>query len=439
MDLFAFKAAQTKKKEAPLADRMRPETLDQYAGQQQVIGPGTALRGMIERDDVPSMIFWGPPGVGKTTLARLIASRTKSHFVAMSAVSSGVAELRKVVAEAEDRLKLHNERTIVFIDEIHRWNKGQQDAFLPYVEDGTVCLVGATTENPSFEINTALLSRCRVFVLGKLADEEIAALLARAVKDPQRGFGGLHIAVEDGVLEFIAAVADGDARAALNALEIVVKAAAGGAGDKSVPKEAGTLVPGTAPAAPQNVIHLKKDEAAALIRRSHLLYDKTGEEHYNIISALHKSMRGSDVDASLYWLGRMLQAGEDPLYAARRMVRFASEDIGLADSQALVIANAAFDATHKIGMPECDVILAHCAAYLARAPKSNALYTAYGEVKRVIAEEPNDGVPLHLRSGVTKLMKDLHYGRDYIYTHDDPTAPQDFLPERLKGRRFLKD
>jgi putative ATPase len=427
MDLFDYKADKAKKKDAPLADRMRPETLEEFAGQTAVVGPGTPLRAMFERDEVPSMIFWGPPGVGKTTLARLIAKRTKSHFVAMSAVSSGVAELRKVVAEAQDRLKLHEERTIVFIDEIHRWNKGQQDAFLPYVEDGTVCLVGATTENPSFEINAALLSRCRVFVLEKLSDEEVTTLLRRAVKDQQRGFGSLPLKLEDGVLEYIAAVADGDARAALNALEITVKSAVGAAAAK--PKGSGKA----------NVIHLKKDEASALIRRSHLLYDKTGEEHYNIISALHKSMRGGNADAAIYWLGRMLQAGEDPLYVARRMVRFASEDIGLADSNALVMANAAFDATHKIGMPECDVILAHLAAYLALAPKSVAVYQAYGQVKREIAEAPNDPVPIHLRNAATKLMKDLDYGKDYIYTPDDPDAPQDFLPPRLKGRRFLKD
>lgn len=426
MDLFAFKAETLKKKEAPLADRMRPESLDEFAGQADVVGPGSALRRLLESDQAPSMIFWGPPGVGKTTLARLVAKTTKSRFVAMSAVASGVAELRKMVAEAEERLQLHETRTIVFIDEIHRWNKSQQDAFLPYVEDGTVCLIGATTENPSFEINGALLSRCKVFVLSKLSDLDIVALLERALVDEKRGFGARKIETEDGLLAFIAGVADGDARAALGALELAVSAATS---DVAAQKGGSGATP--------KMVRLTKDDAAKLLRRSHVLYDKTGEEHYNVISAFHKSMRGSDADASLYWMGRMLEAGEDPLYVARRMVRFAAEDVGLADPQALVVANAAFQAAHQLGMPEADVCLAEAAAYLARAPKSNALYVAYGKVRREIAEGANDSVPVHLRNAPTKLMKDLNYGKEYIYTHDAPEAKQEFLPERLRGKKFL--
>lgn len=418
MDLFSHKAAVIKTKEAPLADRMRPENLDEYVGQSEVVGPASPLRGLLEADKAPSMIFWGPPGVGKTTLARLVARTTKARFVAMSAVGSGVAELRQVVAEAEERLKLHATRTIVFVDEIHRWNKSQQDAFLPYVEDGTVTLIGATTENPSFEVNGALLSRCKVFVLEKLESADIERLLERALQDDKRGYGALQIKYETDVLSSIAAMADGDARAALGALEMVVSAA----------KVSG---------ADGKMIKLTKAGAAALLRRSHLTYDKTGEEHFNVISAFHKSLRGSDADAALYWMGRMLEAGEDPLYVARRMVRFAAEDVGLADPQALVVANAAFQAAYQLGMPECDVCLAEAAAYLARAPKSNALYVAYGRVKKEVMEGANDPVPLHLRNAPTKLMKSLGYGRDYVYSHDAPEAPQEFLPERLRGRRFL--
>ncbi len=380
-DLFAYKAARQLQKEGPLADRMRPESLNEFVGQQDVVGVGSALRTLIKSDEVPSMIFWGPPGTGKTTLARVIARMTKSRFVALSAVASGVAELRKMVVEAQERLQLHGERTIVFVDEIHRWNKAQQDAFLPYVEDGTVVLIGATTENPSFEVNAALLSRSRVFVLHKLNPEDIVRLLERALADERRGLGAMKMAADDGVLRFIADVADGDARVALGALELAVKSAAIG-----VDRASG------------GVVHLTREGVAAVVKRSHLLYGKSGEEHYNLISALHKSMRGSDADAALYWLGRMLEAGEDPLYVARRLIRFASEDIGLADPTALVQANAAFQAAHQLGMPECDVCLAQAVIYLARAPKSNALYTAYGEVKRRVMETQNDPVPIHLRN-----------------------------------------
>src|SRR3989338_5862588 len=368
MDLFGYKAAIQLKKEAPLSDRMRPETLAEFVGQQDLVGEGTMLRLLIERDEVPSMIFWGPPGTGKTTLGRLIAKITKSHFVPLSAVSSGVADLRAVVHEAQERLKLFATKSIVFVDEIHRWNKAQQDAFLPHVEDGTVTLIGATTENPSFEVNAALLSRCRVFVLNKLEIADIAALVKRAAADSARGFAGLKIELEDGVAEALAGIADGDARTALNALELAVKG-------RTSAVAAGQKKSDQAPV----TISLTRDDIARAVKRTHLLYDKTGEQHYNIISALHKSLRGSDADAALYWLGRMLEAGEDPLFVARRLVRFASEDIGLADPQALVQATTAYTATHYLGMPEANVVLAQAVAYLARAPKSNALYEAYGK------------------------------------------------------------
>ena len=426
MDLFAYKAKKQLQKEAPLADRMRPETLEEFVGQTEVVGAGSALRGLIEGDDVPSLILWGPPGTGKTTLARLVATLTASRFVALSAVSSGVAELRQVVAEAQDRFKLQGTKTIIFVDEIHRWNKSQQDSFLPYVEDGTVTLIGATTENPSFELNSALLSRCRVFVLAKLDTDDIVTLLRRAISDVRRGLGG--VSADDDTLRLIADVADGDARTALNALELAVGAARG-----PRLKNGGNGVD----AEDVRVVHLRREDVGKVLKRSHFLYDKSGEQHYNIISALHKSMRGSDPDAALYWLGRMLEAGEDPLYVARRLVRFASEDIGLADPQALVQATAAFQAAHQLGMPECDVCLAQAVAYLAKAPKSVALYAGYGRVKRDIAEAPNDHVPERLRNAPTALMKDLGYGKDYIYTPNDPGAAQEFLPRRLKGKKYL--
>ncbi len=422
MDLFDFKARQQRLKDAPLADRMRPETLEEFVGQRELVGEGSALRGLIEADEVPSMILWGPPGTGKTTLARVVASLTKSRFVSMLATSSGVAELREVVADAIDRVKLTGTRTIVFIDEIHRWNKAQQDAFLPYVEDGTVTLIGATTENPSFEVNSALLSRSRVFVLHKLEVDDIVSLLGRALLAP-RGLAG-RIGCDEETLRMIAEIADGDARSALNALELAANTVAGA---RKNAVDAGA----------SGVVVLRREDAAKILKRSHVLYDKDGEQHFNVISALHKSMRGSDADAALYWLGRMLQAGDDPLYVARRLVRFASEDIGLADPNALVQATAAFQAAHQIGMPECDVILAQCVVYMARAPKSVEVYRAYGEVKKDIAEAPNDPVPLHIRNGVTSLMKDVGYGKGYVYTPDAPDKQQDFLPPRLKGKKYL--
>jgi putative ATPase len=413
-DLFDLKLEQELKRSAPLADRMRPADFSDFVGQEKLIGAGATLRTLIEHDELPSMIFWGPPGTGKTTLARIIARLTRSRFEQVSAVSSGLVELRRVVDEAKEKRKLANTRTILFVDEIHRWNKSQQDALLPNVESGVITLIGATTENPSFEINGALLSRCRVFVLERLTAEDIKKLLERAIKSPN-GLNG-KIKVEDEAVEFIAYVADGDARVALNSLEIASKAL------KLSKRQV-----------------LKIEAVKYALQKTHLRYDKTGEEHYNIISALHKSMRGSDADAALYWLGRMLEAGEDPLYVARRLVRFASEDVGLADSNALVIAITAYNAAHAIGMPECNVILAHAAAYLAKAPKSNKLYTAYMAVQKDIAELPNEPVPLHLRNAPTKLMKELDYGKGYKY-NPDFTGPvnQKYLPKKLEGKRYLE-
>ena len=418
MDLFAYKAGKQLKKEAPLADRMRPERLEEFVGQADVVGVDAPLRRLIENDQVPSMLFWGPPGTGKTTLARVIATLTKSRFVPLSAVSSGVADLRKVVTDAQERLSLYGDRTIVFIDEIHRWNKLQQDSFLPHVEDGTVTLIGATTENPSFEVNGALLSRSRVFILQALTVEAITTVLERALElVRKRETYPYKIKAGKDALGYLATVANGDARAALNGLEL---------GLRSVRPDA------------KGVVHLKKEALAKTLQKNHLLYDRQGEEHYNIISALHKSMRGSDADAALYWLGRMLEAGEDPLYVARRVVRFASEDIGLADPQALTQCVAAYQACHQIGMPECNVILAQAVAYCARAPKSNALYVGYQKVQSDIREFPNEGVPLHLRNAPTKLMKQVGYGKGYKYNPNfaEP-VDQEYLPKSLKGRKYL--
>lgn len=395
----------------PLADRMRPGKLSEVFGQEKILGEGSFLRDAIARDAVPSLLFWGPPGCGKTTLALLIARETKSEFVQLSAVGSGVAELRKVIAKAEEN-RAAGKKTILFIDEIHRWNKAQQDALLPHVEHGLVTLIGATTENPSFEVNSALLSRTRVLVLGKLSIEEIVSVLKRALSD-ERGLKGEKITIEDATLAFIAEVAGGDARNALNILE-----ACAGSSKQITPE----LV-------------------EKIVNRSHLLYDKGGEWHYDIISALHKSLRGGDADGALYWLGRMLEAGEDPLYVARRLVRFASEDVGLANSFALPQAVAAMQACHMIGMPECELALAQAVVYLAKSKKSNALYVGYGKVKDDVREFPNEPVPIHLRNAPTKLMKDLGYGKDYKYTPDfknEEDAKQEYLPEKLRGRKYIK-
>lgn len=398
----------------PLASRMRPRTLEEFMGQQHLLGPGKILRQLIEGDRVSSMIFWGPPGVGKTTLARIIAQSTKSAFIDFSAVTSGIKEIKSVMLEAE-RNRQFGEKTILFIDEIHRFNKAQQDAFLPYVERGSIILIGATTENPSFEINAALLSRCKVFVLNALSAEELADLLRAALTDP-RGFGGQNILIEDDLLALIAAFANGDARTALGTLEMAVLN-----GDRTA-----------------EGVTVSRELLAQCTSRKSLLYDKNGEEHYNLISALHKSMRNTDPDAAVYWLARMLESGEDPLYIARRLVRFASEDIGLADSRALEIAVSAYQACHFIGMPECSVHLTHAVVYLSLAPRSNALYLAYESAKRDAMAMRSEPVPLQIRNAPTRLMKELDYGKGYLYAHDsaEKISDMDCLPDALAGKRY---
>ncbi|HBT92163.1 MAG TPA: AAA family ATPase [Candidatus Veblenbacteria bacterium] len=414
-DLFDAALAEQLRAEAPLADRLRPTVWQDFVGQKEVIGSGTPLRQLIEQDQVPSLIFWGPPGSGKTTLARLIAKLTRSDFIQLPAVASGLADLRQVVARASDRRKLHQTRTILFIDEIHRWNKAQQDALLPHVENGTVTLIGATTENPSFEVISALLSRCRVIIIKALAPEDIESILQRALKDKEYGFGKIKVEGATQAIKHLAIMASGDARVALNTLELAVKASL-----------------------KDNQSVITDELIKQSLQRTHLVYDKGGEEHFNLISALHKSMRGSNPDAALYWLGRMLEAGEDPLYIARRLIRFASEDIGLADPQALVQATAGFQAAHNICMPECNVILAQTVVYLANAPKSNSLYKAYQAVQQDVKATINEGVPLHLRNAPTDLMKEVGYGQGYKYNPDyDEPVEQDYLPPSLKGRKYL--
>jgi putative ATPase len=407
------------RKDAPLADRIRPQALDELVGQEEVLGEGRPLRRALEADRLPSIILWGPPGSGKTTLAHVVRQRTSAHFESLSAVLSGVKELREALRRAEDRLAQQGRRTILFIDEIHRYNKGQQDALLSHVESGAVTLIGATTENPSFEVNAALLSRSRVVVLKPLDAGQLESVLRRALADVERGLGSLSPSVADDALAFLAAAADGDARTALNVLEMAVA--------NTPPAEDG-----------RRVVDLAGMQAA--FARKALLYDKGGEEHFNIISALHKSIRNSDADGGLYWLARMLEAGEDPLYVARRLVRFASEDVGMADPQALVVAMAAQQAVHFIGMPEGALALAQLVVYLAAAPKSNALYLAYGEAAQDALTTRAEPVPLWIRNAPTPLMKQLGYGKGYRYAHDEEAgvAEMESLPEALKDRRYYR-
>jgi putative ATPase len=402
----------------PLAERMRPRTLDEFTGQEALLGPGKPLRTQIEHDEIGSMILWGPPGCGKTTLARLVARMTHSEFAASSAVLTGIKEIKEVMAAAEHARRA-GRRTIVFIDEVHRFNKAQQDAFLPHVEAGNIILIGATTENPSFEVIAPLLSRTRVYVLQALTTEQIEMLLGRALADPARGLGNEKIVISDEAIQHIAVFSGGDARAAYNTLEAGVRAAQ--------PDESGAR-------------KITKELLAELLQRKFLLYDKSGEEHYNLISALHKSVRNSDPDASLYWLVRMLESGEDPLYIARRLVRFASEDIGNADPAALTVTVAAKDAVHFMGMPEGNTALAQAAIYLATAPKSNAVYEAYTRAAEDAHRDVAEPVPLHLRNAPTKLMKDLAYGRGYKYAHDEADAVADMtcLPPALEGRKYYE-
>jgi putative ATPase len=456
---------------APLAERMRPRSLDEMSGQEHLVGPGKPLRVQIEHDDSGSMILWGPPGVGKTTLAKIIAETTRASFIEFSAVTSGIKEIKQVMSTAAQASQMHS-RTILFIDEIHRFNKAQQDAFLPYVERGTIRLIGATTENPSFEIISALLSRCRVYVLQPLAEAQLTALLRRALEDKERGLGAMELTADDDALEMIASYSSGDCRSAYNTLEVAAQLAMEPAAEKltalkghdlsraaSAATKDGALAPeelkgtgfspyinpaqpdgASAPASPRKAKHIDKAIASEAVQQRVLMYDKTGEEHYNLISALHKSVRNSDPDAALYWLARMFAGGEDPLYLARRVVRMAVEDIGLAAPEALNLALSAKAAIDFLGSPEGDLALAEAVVYLCLAPKSNSVYTAYGAVQREVEETRQEPVPLHLRNAPTKLMKELDYGKGYLYAHNEEgkVADMDCLPDSLKGRRYYK-
>lgn len=403
---------------APLADRLRPRTLDDFVGQEEIVGKDKLLRRAIEKDDLPSMIFWGPPGSGKTTLAVIITNMTNSKFKQISAVASGVKDLRQIVKDAHELRKFNNQRTILFVDEIHRWNKAQQDGLLPYVEKGIITLIGATTENPSFEVIAPLLSRSRVYILKPLAPVNLKVIIKRAFKDDQVGLAKYKAKIEKAAEDFLIQVSNGDARIILNALEVAVKNA-------SLNK------------AGQRVVTKKLIEEA--LQHKALQYDKAGEEHYNVISAFIKSLRGSNVDGALYWLARMLEAGEDPKFIARRMVILASEDIGNAHSMALVVANAVFDAVEKIGMPECRINLAQGVVYLARCPKSNKSYIAIEKAIKDVKENMNLPVPLHLRNAPTKLMKNLGYGKDYKYTHNEDDSDQEYLPEEIRGHKYYEE
>jgi putative ATPase len=403
----------------PLADRLRPRNFREFVGQEEIVGEGKLLRKLIENDETSSLIFWGPPGVGKTTLAQIIAESTKAHFVELSGVMSGKDDLRKAIDVAEKLLEKESQKTVLFIDEIHRWSKAQQDALLPYVERGTVTLIGATTENPSFEVIGALLSRSRVFILKHLETPEIVRVVRRALVDKERGLGDEKIEIDSETIDLLSELAGGDARSALNGLELAFKSKSKKTGKK------------------ESVVITKEDVKEAL-QRTHLVFDKQGEEFYNLISALHKSMRGSDANAALYWLARMLEGGADPLYVARRVLRFAAEDIGVADSRALLVANAAYDACHKIGLPECNVHLAEAVVYCALAKKSNVLYTAYVAAAADAKNTSHLGVPLHLRNAPTKFMKEIGYGKDYKYNPDfDGSVEQEYFPKELKNKKYL--
>jgi putative ATPase len=417
MDMFEQKAEELKGQEAPLATRMRPTTFDDFVGQEHIVGRGRVLRKAIEAGQLPSFILWGPPGSGKTTLAFIIANSTNSHFSPISAVSAGVSDLRRIIEEAKERRKMYQKRTILFIDEIHRFNKAQQDAILPFVEDGTITLIGATTENPSFEVTSPLLSRCQVITLNPLTNDEINIILLRALKDKLKGLGTLNVELVPEALSHLITMSNNDARVALNALEMAAL---------------------TTPPNAEGKRYITLPTIEDAVQHRALRYDKAGEQHYDLISALHKSMRGSDPDAALYWLARMIEAGEDPLYIARRLVRFASEDVGMADPQALVIAMAAQQAVHFIGMPEGNLALAEATVYLATAPKSNSLYQAYSRVQEEVKQGTSESVPLHLRNPVTPLMKELGYGKGYKYAHDYPGhfVKQQNLPDSLQGKRY---
>jgi len=417
LDLFSPKESGGADASAPLAERMRPKTIAEYIGQSHLLAKSSLLRRSIEEDKLFSMIFWGPPGSGKTTLARILANETESHFVSFSAVLSGVKEIRLVIDDARQLWESKKKKTVLFVDEIHRFNKAQQDAFLPHVESGLITLIGATTENPSFEVIAPLLSRTRVLLLKPFLEEDLTAIIEQALQDENKGLGKLGIKIESGAMKYLVSIVDGDARTALNNLEAISAVV------QNLPEK-------------ERIITRKVAEEALL--KKALLYDKDGEEHYNLISAFHKSLRGSDPDAALYWLGRMLNAGEDPLFIARRMIRFASEDIGNADPQALTITIAAQQAFHFIGLPEGELALAQAAVYLATAQKSNSLYTGYGRVKETINKTGYLPVPLHIRNAPTKLMKELDYGKNYKYAHDydDAYVPQEYLPDKLQGQKF---
>ena len=424
MDIFEYHAQKAADASRPLAERLRPQKLEEFVGQLHAVGEGTLIHSAIKHDRIFSMILWGPPGCGKTTLARIIAGETRSHFIHFSAVLAGIKEIRGVIEKARDQQKLYRKQTILFVDEIHRFNKAQQDAFLHHVESGLITLIGATTENPSFEVISPLLSRCRVITLNMLTSEDIGTIINKALKDADRGLGKLNLVLEADAFNYLVSIADGDARVALNNLEVAGSLAEtkNDAFDRAKP------------------VHIALKDLEHAIQKKALVYDKSGEEHYNIISAFHKSLRGSDPDAALYWFERMMAAGEDPFYIARRMVRFASEDIGNADPQALGLTMSAMEAFKFLGHPEGDLALAQAVVYLATAPKSNRIYAAYGKVQQVVKKTGSQPVPLHIRNAPTRLMKDIGYGKDYKYAHNykDGFIAQEYLPEKLKGHLFYE-